>query len=61
MGEDDPYEWLGDSIYTNLQELAHQLHKANYFVEVLSQPYTCIESSNYKVLIVFDIEDYFTE
>ena len=34
--EGDPYEWLGDHIYTNLQGLYTRLTKQGYFVEIMA-------------------------
>jgi len=42
--EGDPYEWLGDHIYTNLQGLYSRLTKQGYFIEIMAQPFTCIQS-----------------
>lgn len=42
--DSDPYEWLGDHIYTNMQGLYTRLTKQGYFIEVMSKPYTCIQS-----------------
>lgn len=57
----DPYEWLGDHLYTNMQGLYSRLTKSGYFLEIASQPFTCIEATNYGALLLIDIEDYLSE
>lgn len=32
-----------------------------YYVEVLTDPFTCFEATNYGALMIIDPEDYFSE
>jgi membrane-bound transcription factor site-1 protease len=32
-----------------------------YFIEILAQPITCVDASNYGVLLLIDVEDFFSE
>lgn len=59
--EEDPYEWLGDSLYTNFERFYSKLSQEGYYFEVLYQPLTCFDADNYKVLMLVDIEDYLSD
>ena len=59
--EEDPYEWLGDSLYTNFERFYSKLSQEGYYFEVLYQPLTCFDADNYKVLMLVDTEDYLSD
>lgn len=56
-----PYEWNGDHLFTNFVHLHQKLVESGYFIEVLSESFTCFDTSNYKVLLIADPEDYFSK
>jgi hypothetical protein len=59
---DYPFEWNGDHIFTNYVQMHQRLTElGGYFVEVLSDPFTCFDASNYGALLIIDPEDYFSE
>ena len=60
LNSEYPYEWNGDHIFTNYVHLHQKLVESGYFVEVLTESYMCFNSSNYKVLMIIDPEDYFS-
>ena len=43
----DPLDWNADHIHTNFRDLYSHLRSSGYFVEVLGQPFTCFDASNY--------------
>jgi len=59
---DQLYEWNGDHIFTNYEllhkYLVHGNDKEPYYVEILTNPYTCFDALNYGALLIVDIEDY---
>jgi len=58
----DPLDWNADHIHTNFRDLYSHLRSSGYFVEVLGQPFTCFDASNYGTLLIIDAEEeYFTE
>ena len=58
----DPLDWNADHVHTNFRDLYTHLRSSGYFVEVLGQPYTCFDASQYGTLLVVDAEEeYFTE
>ncbi|VDP78756.1 unnamed protein product [Echinostoma caproni] len=60
--KNEPLDWLGDHMHTNLRDLYTHLRKANYFVEILSEPFTCFDANNYGTLLLVDPEEeYFPE
>lgn len=59
--EEEPFEWLGDNLFTNFQSLYHRLSRRGYYLETLNQPLTCFSAENYKALLLVDIEDYLSE
>ena len=59
--DEDPFEWLGDSLFTNFERLYSHLSSKGYYLETLYQPLTCFEAENYKALMLIDIEDYLSE
>jgi len=35
--------------------------ESGFFVEILTESFTCFDANNYKVLLIIDPEDYFNE
>jgi membrane-bound transcription factor site-1 protease len=61
LNSDYPYEWNGDHIFTNYVKLHQKLVESGYYVEILTESFNCFNSNNYKVLLIIDPEDYFSE
>lgn len=59
--EEEPFEWLGDHVFTNFEGLYSRLIRKGFFIEILNEPLTCFSASNYKALLLIDIEDYLSE
>ena len=58
----DPLDWNADHIHTNFKELYTHLRTSGFFVEVLGQPFTCYNATNYGTLLIVDAEEeYFPE
>ena len=56
-----PYEWTGDHMFTNYVQLHQRLTEyGGYFVETLTDPFTCFDASNYGALLLLDPEDFFS-
>ena len=61
LNADYPYEWNGDHIYTNYVQMHQKLVESGYYVEVLTEPYSCFDPLNYQSLLIIDPEDYFSQ
>ena len=58
----DPLDWNADHIHTNFRDLYSHLRSSGYFIEVLGNPLTCFDASQYGTLLIVDAEEeYFTE
>lgn len=57
----DPLDWRADHIHTNFRDMYTHLRNAGYYVEVLGQPFTCFNASNYGTLLIVDPEEEFFE
>ncbi|KAF5405447.1 Membrane-bound transcription factor site-1 protease [Paragonimus heterotremus] len=57
--KNEPLDWLGDHIHTNMRDLYMHMRKANYYVEILTSPFTCFDASNYGTLLLVDSEEEF--
>ena len=55
----NPLDVYGDHVHTNFVDLYTSWRKTGYFIEVLSEPWTCFDASNYGALIIADPEDDF--
>ncbi|CAH8646413.1 unnamed protein product [Dicrocoelium dendriticum] len=55
----EPLDWLGDHIHTNMRDMYIHLIRAGYYVEILSEPFTCFNASNYGALLLVDPEEEF--
>jgi len=58
---DYAYEWHGDHLFTNFHETFKHLYDQGYYVEILRENFMCFNSLNYKVLMVVDPEELFTD
>jgi len=54
------YEWNGDSVYTNFVMLHSKLSKQGYFLEILTENFSCFDAENYGTLMLVDPEDFFS-
>ncbi|GAA50303.1 membrane-bound transcription factor site-1 protease [Clonorchis sinensis] len=57
--KNQPLDWLGDHIHTNMRDLYTHLRSSNYYVEVLTSPFTCFDARNYGTLLLVDPEEEF--
>ncbi|CAI6348863.1 unnamed protein product [Macrosiphum euphorbiae] len=57
--KNDPLDWNADHIHTNFKGLYQHLRSSGYYVEVLGEPYTCFNATNYGALLVIDPEEEF--
>ncbi|XP_050538541.1 membrane-bound transcription factor site-1 protease isoform X2 [Daktulosphaira vitifoliae] len=57
--KNDPLDWNADHVHTNFKGLYQHLRSFGYYVEVLGEPYTCFNATNYGVLLVVDPEEEF--
>ncbi|XP_026479384.1 LOW QUALITY PROTEIN: membrane-bound transcription factor site-1 protease-like [Ctenocephalides felis] len=55
----DPLDWNGDHIHTNFKEMYQSLRNKGYYVEVLGEPFTCFNASNYGTMLLVDPEEEF--
>lgn len=53
----DPLDWRADHIHTNFRDMYTHLRNAGYYVEVLGEPFTCFNASNYGTLLIVDPEE----
>jgi len=53
------YEWHGDHLFTNYQGMHARLVQLGYHMEILTQSWSCFDATNYKTLMIIDIEDFF--
>lgn len=53
----DPLDWRADHIHTNFKDMYTHLRNAGYYVEVLGEPFTCFNASNYGTLLIVDPEE----
>jgi hypothetical protein len=56
-----PYDWRGDSLYTNYIELYQTLVDLNFHVDILSHSFGCVDASRYGIYIIADPEARFTD
>uniref|UniRef100_A0A6B2KXI5 Uncharacterized protein n=1 Tax=Arcella intermedia TaxID=1963864 RepID=A0A6B2KXI5_9EUKA len=54
-----PFDWNGDHPHTNFKDLFTFLRDLGYFIEVLGEPFTCFNASNYGTLLIVDPEEEF--
>lgn len=58
----DPLDWRADHIHTNFKDMYTHLRSSGYYIEVLGEPFTCFNASNYGTLLIVDPEEeYFDE
>lgn len=58
----DPLDWRSDHIHTNFKDMYTHLRSSGYYIEVLGEPFTCFNASNYGTLLIVDPEEeYFDE
>ena len=56
-----PYDWHGDSPFTNFIGLFVYLRSLGYHLEILQEPLTAIDPNDYSALLIVDPERAFTE
>uniref|UniRef100_A0A1A9V2Z8 Membrane-bound transcription factor site-1 protease n=1 Tax=Glossina austeni TaxID=7395 RepID=A0A1A9V2Z8_GLOAU len=55
----DPLDWRGDHIHTNFRDMYQHLRNLGYYIEVLREPFTCFNASEYGALLIVDPEEEF--
>uniref|UniRef100_A0A915B2A3 Peptidase S8/S53 domain-containing protein n=2 Tax=Parascaris univalens TaxID=6257 RepID=A0A915B2A3_PARUN len=55
----NPLDWTADHPHTNFKALYQHLRSSGYHIEVLGEPLTCVDLSDYATYIVVDPEDEF--
>uniref|UniRef100_A0A1A9WBQ1 Membrane-bound transcription factor site-1 protease n=1 Tax=Glossina brevipalpis TaxID=37001 RepID=A0A1A9WBQ1_9MUSC len=55
----DPLDWRGDHIHTNFRDMYQHLRNVGYYIEVLREPFTCFNASDYGALLIVDPEEEF--
>ncbi|EDW76803.2 uncharacterized protein Dwil_GK20275 [Drosophila willistoni] len=55
----DPLDWRADHIHTNFRDLYIHLRNVGYYIDVLREPYTCFNASEYGTLLIIDPEEEF--
>lgn len=59
----DMLDWLGDHPHTNYHMLFRELINAGFVIDILDQPFSCLnvgEISQYGGILILDSEDYFS-
>ncbi|KAI6205083.1 hypothetical protein M3Y94_00752400 [Aphelenchoides besseyi] len=57
-----PFDWTADHPHTNFRRVFELLRQNGYFLEISTQPLTCIDLNNYATLLIVDPEEeYFPE
>lgn len=57
----DPLDWRADHIHTNFKDMYTHLRSSGYYIEVLGEPFTCFNASNYGTLLMVDPEEEYFE
>ncbi|EFO21098.2 hypothetical protein LOAG_07390 [Loa loa] len=52
-------DWNADHPHTNFKPLYQHLRSSGYYIEVLGEPLTCVDLSQYSVFLIVDPEDEF--
>ena len=51
-----PFDWRGDSIYTNYLDFFEEVVSAGYHIDILHHSFSCVDSSRYGIYILADPE-----
>ncbi|XP_017036572.1 membrane-bound transcription factor site-1 protease [Drosophila kikkawai] len=57
----DPLDWRADHIHTNFKDMYTHLRNVGYYIDVLREPFTCFNASDYGALLIVDPEKKFTD
>jgi len=52
----DPLDWRADHIHTNFRDMYTHLRNVGYYIDVLREPFTCFNASDYGALLIVDPE-----
>ncbi|XP_002086256.2 membrane-bound transcription factor site-1 protease [Drosophila yakuba] len=52
----DPLDWRADHIHTNFKDMYTHLRNVGYYIDVLREPFTCFNASDYGALLIVDPE-----
>ncbi|XP_052844350.1 membrane-bound transcription factor site-1 protease [Drosophila gunungcola] len=57
----DPLDWRADHIHTNFKDMYTHLRNVGYYIDVLREPFTCFNASDYGALLIVDPEKEFAD
>ncbi|XP_070135836.1 membrane-bound transcription factor site-1 protease [Drosophila bipectinata] len=57
----DPLDWNADHIHTNFKDMYTHLRNIGYYIDVLREPFTCFNASDYGALLIVDPEREFED
>ncbi|KAH8373412.1 hypothetical protein KR009_006393 [Drosophila setifemur] len=57
----DPLDWNADHIHTNFKEMYTHLRNVGYYIDVLREPFTCFNATEYGALMIVDPEREFDD
>ncbi|EDW44392.1 membrane-bound transcription factor site-1 protease [Drosophila sechellia] len=57
----DPLDWRADHIHTNFKDMYTHLRNVGYYIDVLREPFTCFNASDYGALLIVDPERGFAD
>ncbi|XP_070070708.1 membrane-bound transcription factor site-1 protease [Drosophila takahashii] len=57
----DPLDWRADHIHTNFKDMYTHLRNVGYYIDVLREPFTCFNASDYGALLIVDPEREFAD
>jgi membrane-bound transcription factor site-1 protease len=55
----EPFDWNGDHPYTNFRDFYNHLRSAGFFIDILGDPFTCFNATQYGTLLIVDPEEEF--
>lgn len=56
FGDKFPYDWKGDHLFTNYVSLYKYLSTKGFVVEILNEPLTCFNATEFNTLMLIDPE-----
>ena len=56
FGDKFPYDWKGDHLFTNYVSLYKYLSTKGFIVEILNEPLTCFNATEFNALMLIDPE-----
>ena len=56
-----PFDFAGDSLWTNYHQLYARLREMGYYIEVLRDSFLCFSAKDYSTIMIIDPEEHFTD